>query len=65
MAESWLGPAISALQGAVPSDRRGTAQALEIILHMMILREKALQVTKILEFAKRFLFFGILKGGWF
>ena len=28
VAESWLGPAISALQGAVPSDRRGTAQAV-------------------------------------
>ncbi|CAL1139585.1 unnamed protein product [Cladocopium goreaui] len=27
VAESWLGPAISALQGSVPSDRRGTAQA--------------------------------------
>ena len=62
MAESWLGPAISALQGAVPPDRRGTAQALEIILHMMILREKALQVTKILEFANDFFFFCILKG---
>ena len=39
--------------------------AKKIILHMMILREKALQVTKILKFAKRFLFFGILKWGWF
>lgn len=28
VAESWLGPAISALQGAVPSDRRGTAQGV-------------------------------------
>lgn len=27
VAESWLGAAISALQGAVPADRRGTAQA--------------------------------------
>lgn len=28
VAESWLGPAISALQGSVPSDRRGTAQGV-------------------------------------
>ena len=28
VAESWLGPAISALQGAVPADRRGTAQGV-------------------------------------
>ena len=27
VAESWLGPAISALQGAVPAGQRGTAQA--------------------------------------
>ncbi|CAK9117884.1 unnamed protein product [Durusdinium trenchii] len=28
VAESWLGAAISALQGAVPADRRGTAQGV-------------------------------------
>ncbi|CAE8619094.1 unnamed protein product, partial [Polarella glacialis] len=28
VAESWLGPAIAALQSAVPPDRRGTAQGV-------------------------------------
>ena len=30
VAESWLGPAISALQGSVPPDRRGTAQETQL-----------------------------------
>merc|ERR1711908_111868 len=32
VAECWFGPAVSILQGAVPADRRGTAQGLFSVL---------------------------------